>query len=521
MGNMQKRVIGWWPINPRMWELRIKGRFFNISIVHSPHLASPGDDKDEIYAQLEREYERCPKHDIKIIIGDFNAQIGKEKEFIDFATSKKMAVRSTFFQHKFLHQYTWRSPNQTKSQIDHVLIDGRNSSEITDVRTYRGANIDSDNYLTMVKMRPKLSVVNNIRYRCPRWYNLTRLKQADVAENYAHSHEAALPDEDQINEAPLEDCWGMIKTAINSVAGSILGQVERRRRYEWFDNECLQVLHKKNAARELMLRQVTRQNVERYRQKRRQQTQLFWEKKRRQEEEECGELEQLHRSHETRKFYQKLNASRKGFVPRAERCRNKNGSILMNQREVTERWRQHFDEHLNGVQAENQDDDGSDYVGAVNNEDVPPPTIGEVGNTIKQLENNKSTGKVGIEVSYLHRLIVIIWETEQLPQEWKDGVICHIFKKGDKLDCENFRAITVLNVAYKELSQIIFRRLSPLTNRFVGGYQAGFIEGRSTTDQIIFTLRPILQKCREYRVPTHHLFIDFKAAYDSISRKEL
>ncbi|XP_055633717.1 uncharacterized protein LOC129774044 [Toxorhynchites rutilus septentrionalis] len=96
------------------------------------------------------------------------------------------------------------------------------------------------------------------------------------------------------------------------------------------------------------------------------------------------------------------------------------------------------DEHLNGIQAEDQDDDGSDYVGAVNNEDVPSPTIGEVRNTIKQLKNNKSTGKDGIRailikmgseklVSYLHRLIVRIWETEQQPQEWKDGVICPIF----------------------------------------------------------------------------------------------
>ena len=120
----------------------------------------------------------------------------------------------------------------------------------------------------------------------------------------------------------------------------------------------------------------------------------------------------------------------------------------------------------------------------------------------------------------LHRLIVRIWDTEQLPEEWKDGVICPIYKKGDKLDCENYRAITVLNAAYKVLSQVIFQRLSPLANRFVGSYQAGFIEGRSTTDQI-FTLRQILQKCREYRVPTHHLFIDFKAAYDTINRKEL
>jgi len=81
-------------------------------------------------------------------------------------------------------------------------------------------------------------------------------------------------------------------------------------------------------------------------------------------------------------------------------------------------------------------------------------------------------------------MIVRIRETEQLQEQWKEGVICPIYKKGDKLDCENYRAIAVLNTAYKVLSQILFRRLSPITNRFMGSYQAGFMDGRLTTDQI-------------------------------------
>ncbi|XP_052561955.1 uncharacterized protein LOC120429290 [Culex pipiens pallens] len=37
----------------------------------------------------------------------------------------------------------------------------------------------------------------------------------------------------------------------------------------------------------------------------------------------------------------------------------------------------------------------------------------------------------------------------------------------------------------------------------------------------MFTLRQILDKFREYNLQTHHLFIDFKASYDSVKRKEL
>ncbi|KRF97428.1 uncharacterized protein Dwil_GK26988, partial [Drosophila willistoni] len=539
-----------------MCKLRIKGRFFNFSIinVHSPHSGSTDDDKDAFYAQLEREYDSCPSHDVKIIIGDLNAQVGQEEEFrptigkfsahrltnenglrlIDFAASKNMAIRSTYFQHSLPYRYTWRSPQQTESQIDHVLIDGRHFSDIIDVRTYRGANIDSDHYLVMVKLRPKLSVVNNVRYRRPPRYDLERLKQPDVAAAYAQQLEAALPEEGELDEAPLEDCWRTVKAAINDAAESNVGYVGRSRRNDWFDEECQEVLKEKNAARAVMLQQGTRQNVERYKRKRQQQTRLFREKKRRLEETECEEMEQLCRSQETRRFYQKLNASRNGFVPRAEMCRDKDGSILTDEREVIERWKQHFDEHLNGAEStgnEGRDNGGNAFVSTAEDGNQPAPTLREVKDAIHQLKNNKAAGKDGIGAELikmgperlaicLHRLIGTIWETEQLPEEWKEGVICPIYKKGDKLDCENFRAITILNAAYKVLSQIIFRRLSPVVNEFVGSYQAGFVDGRSTTDQI-FTVRQILQKCREYQVPTHHLFIDFKAAYDSIDRVEL
>ncbi|XP_052561960.1 uncharacterized protein LOC128092353 [Culex pipiens pallens] len=110
LGEMAKRVIGWWPVKDRMCRMRINGRFFNLSIinVHSPHIGSDADDKD-------REYRKCPKHDVKIVIGDLNAQVGQEEEFrpvigrfsahqqtnenglrlIDFATSRNATSSHT------------------------------------------------------------------------------------------------------------------------------------------------------------------------------------------------------------------------------------------------------------------------------------------------------------------------------------------------------------------------------------------------------------------------------------------
>ena len=107
-----------------------------------------------------------------------------------------------------------------------------------------------------------------------------------------------------------------------------------------------------------------------------------------------------------------------------------------------------------------------------------------------------------------------------MPCDWNLGIIYPIYKKGDRLDCNNYRGITVLNTAYKKFSLILQEDDLTHVEEIVGNYQRGFRNGKSTTDQI-FTMRQILEKMAEYRHDTYHLFIDFKAAYDSIARVKL
>jgi NACalpha-BTF3-like transcription factor len=68
-------VINFTPINDRLCVIRIKGRFFNI---HAPTNYSAEEAKDKFDEQLEQAYAACPSHDVKLVMGNANAKVGRE-----------------------------------------------------------------------------------------------------------------------------------------------------------------------------------------------------------------------------------------------------------------------------------------------------------------------------------------------------------------------------------------------------------------------------------------------------------
>ena len=102
--------------------------------------------------------------------------------------------------------------------------------------------------------------------------------------------------------------------------------------------------------------------------------------------------------------------------------------------------------------------------------------------------------------------------------EWRN----HLpnYKKGGRLNCNNYRPITLLNLAYKIYAILLNNRLSEITENKLGDFQMGFRLNRSTIDNN-FMVRQTFEKCHKYNIELHNIFVDYSQAFDSINRNKI
>jgi hypothetical protein len=90
------------------------------------------------------------------------------------------------FPHNNVHKYAWTSPEgKMHNQTDNVLTDKRQYSRILDVRSFRGADCDTDHYLDVAKVRERLAVSKKATQKIDmERFNVKKLNEGDVKEQY-------------------------------------------------------------------------------------------------------------------------------------------------------------------------------------------------------------------------------------------------------------------------------------------------------------------------------------------------
>jgi len=546
--SIRDSLLEWEPISDRIIRARLSVKYGKLQIIQC---YAPTEDKDlslkeAFYSQLDQTLAKIPKQDMVILMGDFNAKVGSSNDnaehvmgrhglgtrnengelLIDVCSSHNLVIGGTLFPHKDCHKVTWNSPNRRdRNQIDHICISQRWSKALLDVRNKRGADVGSDHHLVIGKLRfyfkRKKKTTNTRKKFC-----LTKLRAAEARSRFVSSLNAKVSN---CNDTTMEGRWRHIRDSILSTCDAELGTTRKKseeyiqeRTWKTIDRRkevYVKLLSATDANAEELCQQYSlldRQVKREVRSDWRRHLNCLAEKA--QASADCGNMKDLYNT-----IKELGGQSAKKQAP----IKSKEGKVLVTLEEQLARWKEHFEEVLN-VEREGI------CVEVVNNPPIlrittSSPSIKEITEAVKRLKNGKAAGNDGIPAEVLKAdgnatakmlkpLFDEIWSLEKYPEDWKEGLIVKLPKKGDLSSCGNWRGITLLSVVSKVFMSVILQRImAPIETR-LRKEQAGFRPYRSCIDQIS-TLRIIIEQSIEWQSALYLVFVDYEKAFDSINRE--
>jgi len=195
-----------------------------------------------------------------------------------------------------------------------------------------------------------------------------------------------------------------------------------------------------------------------------------------------------------------------------------------------EEWRRYFMGLLGGVEMKAVMGEGR------KTRDIEEKEISrkEIKEAMKRIKEGKATGGEGIpgeawkyggvEVEeWIWNLCNDIWKGKGWPEGWKEGIIIPIVKKGEGERVEHYRGVTVMSALYKVYVSVLLRRLEEEVEEkeIIPENQAGFRKGRGTIDNIFILNYLINRQVGRKKGGMVAMFVDLKAAFDSVDRKVL
>ncbi|XP_064424659.1 craniofacial development protein 2-like, partial [Latimeria chalumnae] len=150
--------------------LKISKRYeLQISQIYAPTSSYSDEEVEDFYEDLMNLHKKGKCH-FKIVMGDFNAQIGKQQcdeisvgkfgfgdrnerddHLVEFAENMNLFIMNSFFKKKASKKWTWKSPNGVKNEIDFILSNRKHT--IQDESVLSQFNTGSDHRLVRCKVK--------------------------------------------------------------------------------------------------------------------------------------------------------------------------------------------------------------------------------------------------------------------------------------------------------------------------------------------------------------------------------
>ena len=548
-----RALIAWNPVNERIITARLHTRHCKatVVVVYAPTEEAEDADKDEFYQQCQDVLNSIPSSDLILLMGDFNAQINGQKHngitgphgsaqntnnngerMLLLCNINGLCIGNTYFVHKTIHKKTWKSPEgETENEIDYICISKRWQSALKDVRVCRGADVGSDHHLVKGKVQLKLKKLG--KHNPVKPFAIEKLKEVQTSTQFQLKLSNKFQALDKAGD--YEEQWAMFREAVVSVAEEQLGRRRAKRSELWIQEHTWILIDERKKIKQAMQQALTSeasvQAREAYRVVDKAVKRSCRKDKSKWLEQKEAEAQEAANKNDTRTLYKIVKELTGGGRNSAVPVKGKDGNVITTSEEQHQRWIEHFKDVLNQPDPESPMDFGSEPKQESLQVDTGDISEDEVKRAVARLKNNKAAVADLITaellkhggpdtIKALTNLLNACWQYQKVPNDWRNGVIVKLPKKGNLADCNNWRGVTLLSVPGKVLCSVLLDRLRDVVDTRLREQQAGFRNGRSCNEQI-FTLRNIIEQCLEKQQQLHINFVDFKKAFDSVHRKSL
>lgn len=171
--------------------------------------------------------------------------------------------------------------------------------------------------------------------------------------------------------------------------------------------------------------------------------------------------------------------------------------------------------------------------GSVNSFFLEPVTEGEVLNICKRLSNSHSFGHDNVPVHILKICVDLIltpichvinasFTSGKYPEQLKIAEIIPLYKKGNRQDLGNYRAISLQSSFSKLFERAVYNRLLKFFTKYnlISPTQHGFLPGRGT-DTALYAIIRDLNDLIESDSAAYGVFLDLSKAFDCLDHGAL
>ena len=533
--SLANSVTGYQGFNDRLAYITIQAKTKKIHFVQTymPTSSHVDEEVQSIYDQIQQIYNNIPKRDSFFLTGDFNSKVGglntshaaavgkhtignsnhRGVMLADFCTLNNLIITNTLFQKKDNRLWTWLSPNkQHKNQIDFIITRQDERHLVSDSSCISRVDISDHRLIrAKVKLKPKYIAKEKITPK----YDYSCLKDLQVVRSFQLSLSnrlKALSTSHDVDEAFSDITTSLLASAKENIP------IKKKHVPEWMSNKTKDAILGKH-----LIRKNHGATSPQYKVAKSETKKLVKKDRLKQIDDEHSKLSRLPPD---KQFYSAMKTIKQTPKTLSWGIKKVDGSLITNKYEILETWASFYETLYADLS-----NDPEYTVNCENECGIPPILKPELEFNLKNLKNDKATGtdnipaeliKAGGEpvINSLLHLFNVILTTNKAPKASTNSLIVVLFKKGDRLNCKNYRPISLLSHIYKLFMMIIGNRIKNDIYPNIPSSQAAYQPKRGTIEQIL-SLQQVIEKSVEFNKPVHIVFIDFTKAFDSVDQRKV